>query len=106
LRERYLATFDDVMERQRLDAVILPQSLSEVPLLATDENIIATSVSAINIAGLPQVSVPAGYYSSGTPFGIVVIGRLWTEATLLGFAYDWEEHVHARRSPRLITSAR
>jgi Asp-tRNA(Asn)/Glu-tRNA(Gln) amidotransferase A subunit family amidase len=102
LRERYLNTFRDVMDSHHLDALVFPQALSETPLLASDANIIPTSVSPINIAGLPVICVPAGYYPSGTPFGIVFIGRLWDEAALLGLAYDWERQVHARRSPTLI----
>jgi Asp-tRNA(Asn)/Glu-tRNA(Gln) amidotransferase A subunit family amidase len=105
LREHYLRTFNAVMERHRLDALAFPQALSESPLLASDQNILPTSVSSINIAGLPLISVPAGDYASGTPFGIVIIGRLWSEAELLGLAYDWERHVHARTVPNLIAGS-
>ena len=105
LREHYLRTFNAVMERHRLDALAFPQALSESPLLASDQNILPTSVSSINIAGLPLISVPAGDYASGTPFGIVIIGRLWSEAELLGLAYDWERHVHARKVPNLIAGS-
>jgi Asp-tRNA(Asn)/Glu-tRNA(Gln) amidotransferase A subunit family amidase len=105
LREHYLRTFNAVMDRHHLDALVFPQALSESPMLASDQNILPTSVSPINIAGLPLIGVPAGYYVSGTPFGIVIIGRLWSEAELLGLAYDWERHFHARKVPNLIAGS-
>ena len=44
----------------------------------------------INILGTPGVILPAGEYADGTPFGVIVIGRFWDEANLLGLAYDYE----------------
>jgi aspartyl-tRNA(Asn)/glutamyl-tRNA(Gln) amidotransferase subunit A len=102
VREHYLATFNEVMAKHHLDALVFPQALSETPLLDSGEYITPTNISPINIAGLPVICVPAGYYPSGTPFGIVFIGRLWDESALLGLADDWEQHVHARRPPTLI----
>jgi amidase/aspartyl-tRNA(Asn)/glutamyl-tRNA(Gln) amidotransferase subunit A len=90
------------MDSHHLDALVFPQALSETPLLDSGEFITPTNISPINIAGLPVICVPAGYYPSGTPFGIVFIGRLWDESSLLALAYDWEQHVHARRPPTLI----
>jgi Asp-tRNA(Asn)/Glu-tRNA(Gln) amidotransferase A subunit family amidase len=101
VRRRYLETFTRVMDRARIDVLVFPQSLAEPPLLDSDANIIPTSISPINIAGLPLIVVPAGSYASGTPFGIVFIGRLWSEPTLLGLAHDWQQHVHARKTPVL-----
>ncbi|HEX4152649.1 MAG TPA: amidase [Steroidobacteraceae bacterium] len=102
VREHYIATFNAVMNREHLDALVFPQSLAEAPLLASDVNIIPTSVSHINIGGFPAISVPAGYYSSGTPFGIVIIGRLWDEPRILALAFDYEQHVRARKAPDLV----
>jgi hypothetical protein len=34
-----------------------------------------TTVSEINIAGLPGVTVPAGAYATGSPFNLIAIGR-------------------------------
>jgi Asp-tRNA(Asn)/Glu-tRNA(Gln) amidotransferase A subunit family amidase len=103
-REQYIATFNKVMDRDRLDALIYPQSLSEVPRLFDKELILPTSTSALNIGGFPGICVPAGYYASGTPFGIIIIGRLWDESNLLRMAYAYEQHTHARRVPQLIES--
>jgi len=76
--------------------------VGEAPLLVSDANIIPTSVSPINIGGFPGISVPGGYYPSGTPFGIIILGRLWDEARLLRVAYAYEQLTHARITPKLI----
>ncbi len=101
-RERYLATFSAVMDRHQLDALVFPQPIGEpLPLRSEDFNE-QTTVSQINIGGFPAVSVPAGYYASGTPFGIVIVGRLWDEANLLRLAHAYEQQTHLRRPPTLV----
>jgi len=62
-------------------------------------------VSEINIAGLPGVTVPAGYYQSGAPFGLIIVGRLWSEGDLLAYAYAYEQATRHRRSPALSVEA-
>ena len=57
----------------------------------------------INDIGLPLVTMPADYYPDGMPFNIAFIGDLWTEAQLIGYAYDLEQATRARRTPTLIT---
>jgi Asp-tRNA(Asn)/Glu-tRNA(Gln) amidotransferase A subunit family amidase len=47
----------------------------------------ATTVSEINIAGLPGVTVPAGRFSGGSPFSLIFVGPMWSEAELLGLAF-------------------
>ncbi len=102
LREQYIAAFNSVMDSHRLDALVFPQSLSEAPPLFSEINIIPTSISPINIGGFPGVTVPAGYYPSGTPFGIIIVGRLWDEARVLRLAYAYEQRTRARRTPKLV----
>ena len=102
LRERYIAVFNSVMDGHQLDALVFPQSLSEAPLLLSDANIMPTSISPINIGGFPGISLPAGYYPSGTPFGIIILGRLWDEARALRLAYAYEQQTRARRTPKLV----
>ncbi len=63
-----------------------------------------TTVSEINIAGLPGITVPAGYYASGAPFGLIFVGRMWSERLLLSLAYDYECATKHRRAPALATS--
>lgn len=101
LREQYLAIFTDVMTRHALDGLVFPQLRDPLPPRESDETLHETTVSEINIAGLPGVTVPAGYYASGSPFNIIFVGALWSEATLLAMAYDYEQATRHRKSPRL-----
>ena len=73
----------------------------ELPPLQGKETIQETTVGEINIAGLPGVTVPAGYYASGSPFGIIFVGRQWDEAALIAMAYAYEQATHHRLAPKL-----
>jgi amidase len=102
-REAYLAIFEAVFARERLDEVAFPQMRDALGPLHGPAPIHETVVSEINIAGLPAVTVPAGYYASGAPFGLVFVGRMWSEAALLGCAHDYECATRHRRAPVLVT---
>jgi Asp-tRNA(Asn)/Glu-tRNA(Gln) amidotransferase A subunit family amidase len=97
LRAQYLTIFNRVFKAHHLDAVMFPQAIEALPPLFSDVFIAETTVSAINIGGLPGVTVPAGQYASNrAPFSLIFVGRPWSEADLLGFAYDYEQATHHR----------
>ncbi|MDQ1606516.1 MAG: amidase [Microbacteriaceae bacterium] len=53
--------------------------------------------------GYPSVIVPAGYLVAGRkPTGLLFTGTAWSEARLLGLAYDFEQASKAWRSPEEI----
>jgi aspartyl-tRNA(Asn)/glutamyl-tRNA(Gln) amidotransferase subunit A len=59
------------------------------------------TVSA-NLAGLPAISVPCGFTSSGLPIGLQLTGRMFDEVTLLGAAHAYERHTEwSKRTPPL-----
>ncbi len=62
----------------------------------------ATTVSEINIAGLPGVVVPAGAHAGGAPFCLIFVGRPWSEARLLALAHDYEQATGHWRAARLV----
>ncbi len=103
-RAEHLAVFDAVWARANLDALIFPQMRAELGARDGREAIRETTVSEINIAGLPGVTVPAGYYRSGAPFGLIVVGPRWSEAALLGIAYAYEQATTHRIAPNLLLS--
>jgi aspartyl-tRNA(Asn)/glutamyl-tRNA(Gln) amidotransferase subunit A len=60
-----------------------------------------------NLAGLPGVSVPAGFTMAGLPIGLQLIGRAFGEATLLRVARAYESVTAWRaRRPALEAKAR
>jgi len=101
VREAYLAVFDRVMAEARLDALAFPQSWAEPPGVFDTEEYPATTVSEINIAGLPGVTVPAGRYASGAPFSLILVGSMWREGRLLALAHAYEQATHHRIVPAL-----
>ena len=56
---------------------------------------------ALNLAGLPLLSVPSGFDSGGMPIGLQIIGALFDERTVLevGHAYERATEWHKRRPP-------
>jgi aspartyl-tRNA(Asn)/glutamyl-tRNA(Gln) amidotransferase subunit A len=100
-REAYLEIVEEVFSTHQLDALAFPQMRNELPLLDSDGMIAETTVCEINIAGMPVVTVPAGYYASGAPFNLVFVGKLWNEADLLALAYDYETATNHRKAPAL-----
>ncbi|MGI3899571.1 MAG: amidase [Janthinobacterium lividum] len=100
-REAYLSIFAEVFAREKLDALMFPQMRSALGPLHGTDTIHETTVSEINIAGLPGVTVPAGHYASGAPFCLIVVGPRWSEAELLACAYAYEQATHHRRAPVL-----
>jgi aspartyl-tRNA(Asn)/glutamyl-tRNA(Gln) amidotransferase subunit A len=75
-----------------------------LPALHGGDPIHETTVGEINIAGLPGVTMPAGFYASGAPFCLIFVGPMWSEARLLAYAFAYETATHHRRAPTLVTS--
>jgi len=52
-------------------------------------------------AGFPAIAVPAGRYPGGAPFSVTFIGRPRSDASLIGFAYAYEQASRLRVPPPL-----
>ena len=46
---------------------------------------------AVNLAGLPGMSMPAGFAASGRPIGVQLIGNYFREAQLLNVAHQFQQ---------------
>jgi len=46
---------------------------------------------AVNLAGLPGISLPCGFDADGLPIGLQIIGRPFDEQTVLNVAYAYEQ---------------
>lgn len=101
LRAEHLRIFEKVMTSHRLDALVFPQQYAPIGDLHGGA-ISATTVSEVNIAGLPAVVVPAGRYASGRPFSLIFVGRPWSEVQLLAYAYAYSAAEPGRAVPRQL----
>ncbi len=54
------------------------------------------------LTGLPALTVPAGYTADGLPVGLELLGRAFTEAELLRFAYAYEQGTLRRKPPAAL----
>ena len=98
LKKTYLHKISKVFIEFKLDALVYPQMLEEIPGLFSGNAIRETTVGELNIAGLPAVTVPAGYYQSGAPFELIFLGLQWTEKELIEIAFAYEQSTSHRRS--------
>lgn len=104
------ALFRKVFADNRLDGLFFPQAATPITKLVEDparpdytpNNHPEIPSNIINDIGLPTITVPFGYYTDGTPFVMAFIGDLWSDAQLLGFAYDFEQATKSRVAPRLV----
>ena len=51
---------------------------------------------AVNIAGLPGISIPCGVDSQGMPIGLQLIGKPFGEETIIQAAYTYEQEIKFR----------
>jgi len=96
---------DAVMDRLHLDAIVAPTGN---PPWTTDlingDHVVGSSTTPAAVAGYPSITVPAGF-AYGQPVGISFIGRAWSEAALIRFAYAYEQATRHRRPPTFAATA-
>ncbi len=91
---------DAVMNRHELDAIVAPTMGLAWPTdhIKGDRLDGGSSAGPAAIAGYPDISVPMGFVA-GLPVGVSFFGRAWSEPTLIGIAYAYEQATHHRRPP-------
>jgi amidase len=100
-RERVRVAVLALMDAEKIDALVYP-TWSNPPRLIGDLNTPGGDNSQFfsPTTGFPSVQVPMGYTRGGLlPAGITFFGRPWSEATLLGAAYAYEQATRHRRPP-------
>ena len=96
------------MDSLRLDALVYP-TWSNPPRRIGDLNTPAGDNSQLfsPSTGFPAITVPMGYTRGALPAGVTFFGRAWSEPTLIGLAYSYEQATKHRRppasAPRLVS---
>lgn len=104
-RAEMLASFQKILDDNNLDGLFFPQQSAQpglMPGFGGNGAYSAVTVSEINLLGTPQVNLPGGYYSDGTPFSVAFLGDMWTESQLLSYAFDFEDATRFRTAPTLL----
>ncbi len=91
----------------KYDVLLLPSTPVPAPPIEGTQSVEAAPqltrfTAPFNLAGLPALSVPCGFTSSGLPVGLQIVSKHWGEAKVLqaGHAFEQATDWHSRR-PRL-----
>jgi amidase len=101
------AAIDDALAANDLDAIVAP---TNNPAWVTDpvngdsfEGFISSS-SAAAVSGYAGITVANGFVGP-LPVGVSFIGGRWSEPTLIGFAYAFEQATHVRVPPQFLATS-
>jgi Asp-tRNA(Asn)/Glu-tRNA(Gln) amidotransferase A subunit family amidase len=106
-RIRLMTNMLKVMADHRLDAIV-HNAVEHQPTLIKDgvnpPYVDQKGAPHINtfLESVPSVVVPAGFTSDQLPAGITFLGRPYTDADMIRFAYAHEQATHHRRAPAMV----
>ena len=93
LRKQLLSLMHD---HQR-DVLVYPTATEEAVLLNAEQGHQNCKLAAGS--GMPAITVPIGFGSSGMPIGLEMLAEPWAEQKLLNYAYTLEQMKPSRRLP-------
>jgi amidase len=105
------AGVEAIFAKYQLDAIVYPTANRPAGLLKPPETPAATAPAGPAVGGesaslfadetgFPDIIVPAGMTKDGLPVTISFLGQAFSEPTLLGYAYDFEQATRARVLPQ------
>jgi aspartyl-tRNA(Asn)/glutamyl-tRNA(Gln) amidotransferase subunit A len=92
------------------DLLILPTTPITAPMIEGTNAIeqarrLTRFTAPFNLTGLPALSLPCGYDSSGLPIGLQMVSGAWREARLLQAGHAYERTTSGiKRSPTILRS--
>jgi len=103
-RDELMFTTMNLMAQHALDAIVHkavehePTLISEgiAPPFTTQKG---SPVINTFLTYVPTIVIPAGFTESGLPGGITFLGRPYSDAQMLSFAYAYEQATHHRKAP-------
>lgn len=98
------SSINALLQELNLHAIMAPTNTVGWPVNPAGDNTenYISSSSLAAVSGFPNITVPAGYID-GFPIGISFMGPAFSEPTLIGIAYDYEQRSQARKPPQLAT---
>jgi amidase len=69
--------------------------------LITGDHFLGSASGLAAVAGYPHITVPMGVVHD-LPVGLSFFGPAWSEASLIGLAYAYEQRTHARKTPTFL----
>jgi amidase len=114
LKEQFRASVLAAMADQRLDALVYA-TFDHPPMRIPDEALTRTAIDSTGLGnnrrlspvlGFPAITVPAGFVAENLPVGLELMGRTYSEPTLLRLAYAYEQGTHHRRPPQTTPAVR
>jgi Asp-tRNA(Asn)/Glu-tRNA(Gln) amidotransferase A subunit family amidase len=92
-------TIEELMAERGLAALAYPTLRRKPAVIGQPQGGSNCQLSATT--GLPAISIPAGFTADGLPVGLDLLGRAFSEPTLLKVAFAYERDVGLRRPPPL-----
>jgi amidase len=96
------ATVLGTMAKYKLDAIIYPTVPRPAGPIGTSSTLTPTDTATniANLTGFPDLIVPAGFTKEGLPVTLSFFGPAFSEPTLLGYGFDFEQATGARALPK------
>jgi aspartyl-tRNA(Asn)/glutamyl-tRNA(Gln) amidotransferase subunit A len=105
LRQLYLQRREILKLFSKVDLLITPTSARTAETFPESKNfdpLGLRNTSPFNVFGLPTITVPCGFSTSGLPIGLQISGAPFAESTVLSLAYSYQQETtwHTRH-PKL-----
>ncbi|HZI82029.1 MAG TPA: amidase family protein [Vicinamibacterales bacterium] len=96
-REALRRAVVEVMDANRLDALVYPTTRRIAPLVGGNQ--LGSNAALSAQSGCPAITVPAGVVEGGFPVGVELLSRPFSEPVLLALAFAYEQATKRRRPP-------
>lgn len=107
-----VAAYDATLDKYKLDGLVYPaiQMPPNDELIGLPEGQRSSGPHSntgwVNNIGVPAISMPAGFYANGLPFGLEFSTKRWRDGDLLGWVYSYEQATKLRKPPVLIENTK